>query len=265
MNAIKESSQPGFAKLCGTLAVTALLAGCASTGDKPSNATAKSGDAKMAESRPADAKSAAGVRPQKFKADDGRTIDIGKSSPSSDGWSYKNPHMEKCWIADGFKFTGYDVLYIAPTLSTAKFNEKNEGEVKVHALARENLVRELDRSLGNKKIFAKIVTRESDVPKEGKVLKIENTITEFTKGGGAARYFAGLYGAGQPVLRVLGNFTEGDKKLCSFEARRSGVSGGARLSGGFMKDEDVQIDDIRSLVLDLTDFVAASAGKYQAK
>lgn len=219
----------------------------------------------MSESGSVEAKSTTGARAQKFKADDGRTIDIGKASASSGGWSYKNPHMEKCWIAEGFNFTGYDVLYLAPTLSTAKFNEKNEGEVKVHALARENLIRELDRSLGNKKIFPRIVTRESDVPKEGKVLKLENTIAEFTKGGGAARYFAGLYGAGQPVLRVVGNFTEGDKKLCSFEARRSGVSGGARLSGGFMKDEDVQIDDIRSLVLDLTDFVAASAGKYQAK
>jgi len=243
----------------------ALVAGCTSTGDKPSDASAKSGDARTTEARPVDAKPTAGARTQKFKADDGRTIDIGKASPSSGGWSCKNPHMEKCCIAEGFNFTGYDVLYLAPTLLTAKFNEKNEDELKVHALARENLIRELDRSLGNKKVFPRIVTRESDVPKEGKVLKLENSITEFTKSGGAARYFAGLYGAGQPVLRVVGNFTEGDKKLCSFEARRSGVSGGVRLGGGFMKDEDVQIDDIRSLVLDLTDFVAASAGKYKAK
>jgi hypothetical protein len=32
-----------------------------------------------------------------------------------------------------------------------------------------------------------------------------------------------------------------------------------------MKDEDVQIEDIRSLTLDLTDFIAAIAGKYQVK
>ena len=35
--------------------------------------------------------------------------------------------------------------------------------------------------------------------------------------------------------------------------------------GGFMKDEDIQIKDIRSLVLDLTDFMAAVAGKYRPR
>jgi hypothetical protein len=35
--------------------------------------------------------------------------------------------------------------------------------------------------------------------------------------------------------------------------------------GGFMKDEDVQIDDIHSITTDLTDFMAAVAGNYAAR
>ncbi len=115
------------------------------------------------------------------------------------------------------------------------------------------------------KIFGEVVTRESDIKPGAKVLSLENTITEFAKGGGAARYFAGLYGGGQPVLRVQGKMTEGDKTLFTYEARRSGTSAGARMTGVFMKDEDIQIQDIRSLALDLTDFMAAVARKYQPK
>ena len=94
---------------------------------------------------------------------------------------------------------------------------------------------------------------------------MENTIIEFNKGGGGARYFAGLYGAGQPVLRVAGKMTEEAKELFKYEARRSGTSAGARMSGVFMKDEDIQVQDIRSMVLDLTDFMAVLADKDQVK
>lgn len=204
--------------------------------------------------------------PNRFVSTDGRTIDIGKSAPADGGVRYDDPHMErgKCWVADGFNFNGYDTIYIAPTLSTAKFPDKPE-DTMVHKLAMENLVTELVRKLNELKIFPNVVTREADIPPNAKVLKLENTITEFSKGGGAARYFAGLYGGGQPVLRVEGKASDGEKVVFKFEARRSGTSAGARMGGVFMKDEDIQIEDIRSLVLDLTDFMAAVAGKYQPK
>src|ERR1051325_2890250 len=104
-----------------TVLGTALaVTGCSSTSDKSSGATP------------------AGQTPSKARAEDGRTVDIGKSSPASGGgMNYKNPHMEKCWLADGFDFNGYDTLYIAPTLSTARFDTKNKEEVKVHELARD--------------------------------------------------------------------------------------------------------------------------------
>jgi hypothetical protein len=230
------------------LASALFLSGCASTGDKSSGGATSSEPGR------------------KFKAEDGRTIDIGKSTPADGGTRYANPHMEKgkCWVADGFDFNGYDTLYVAPTLSTAKFPDKPEDKM-VHDLARENLVAEIVRMVNARRIFANVVTRESDIKPGVKVLKLENTITEFSKGGGAARYFVGLYGGGQPVLRVQGRLTEGDKALFTYEARRSGVSAGARMSGVFMKDEEIQIQDIRSLVLDLTDFMAAVSKKYQPK
>jgi len=225
--------------------IAVALDGCATTPEK-------SGDAKTASGQS-----------WKAKADDGRNVEIGRSSPApSGGINYKEPHMEKCWVADGFDFNGYDTLYIAPTLSTAKFNTQNQEEVKVHDLAKESLVRELSSMLVSRKIFANVVTRESDIKPGAKALKLENTITEFTKGGGAARYFVGLYGGGQPVLRVQGKMNEGEKPLFTFEARRSGVSAGARMTGVFMKDEDIQIQDIRSMVLDLADFMSVVAGKF---
>lgn len=234
------------------LAAVASLLGCATSSEK-SSAPANANNAQSP---------VQGVR--KFRATDGRTIDIGPASSANGGWRFNNPHMEKgqCWIADGFQFGGYDTLYIAPTLSTAKFNAQNTEEVMVHKLAQERLVSELAEHAGRLGLFTRVVTREADIQPGSRTLKLENTITEFTKGGGAARYFVGLYGGGQPVLRVRGQATEGAQPLFTFEARRSGVSADARLGGVFMKDEDIQIQDIRSLVLDLTDFMAAVGGKY---
>lgn len=241
----------------GAVVLAAILAGCASSGGKseaPDGATAPG-------------KSASSAGSNRFKADDGRVVDIGKSTVAADGTRYANPHFERgtVWVASGFQFQGYDVLYITPPASTAKFNEKNAEEVKVHELAKERIPAEFAQRLTSKSAFPSVVTRESEVPAGARVLRLETTLTEFTKGGGAARYFAGLYGAGQPVLRLAGSFKDGDRTLCRFEGRRSGASAAGRMVGGFMKDEDVQIEDIRSLAIDLTDFVCAVAGKYEAR
>ncbi|MDB6033493.1 MAG: hypothetical protein JWM16_3831, partial [Verrucomicrobiales bacterium] len=51
----------------------------------------------------------------------------------------------------------------------------------------------------------------------------------------------------------------------TYEARRSGVSAGARMTGAFMKDVDIQLEDIRSMVLALTDIMAITAKKAPLK
>jgi len=216
------------------------LAGCASTGEKST-----------------------GSQPSKFKMDDGRTVNIGRATAASGGGTnYKSPHIDNVWLANGFDFNGYDTLYLAPTLSTAKFKKD---EQRLHDLAGENLQIELARMFTSRKLFTNVVTRASDIQPGVHLLKLENTIVEYAKGGGAARYFVGLYGGGQPVLRAQGKMTEGDKTLFSFEVRRSGVSAGARMGGAFMKDEDIQLEDIRSMVLDLTDFIEIIARRLPAK
>jgi hypothetical protein len=240
-------NKPTFLSLLTSCVIATFLVGCASTGTD-------SGATKATPS------------PNRFKAEDGRTIDIGKSRAAEEGTIYDNPHMEKgkCWVASGFNFTGYDTIYLAPTTSTAKYPDKPEDK-KVHDIAKDRFVLELVARLNERKLFANVVTKESDIKPGTKALKFETTITEFNKGGGGARFWAGEFGAGQPVLRVQGRLQEGDRPVFTYEARRSGVSAGARVAGSFMKDEDIQTEDIRSIVLDLTDFMAALAGKYQAK
>jgi hypothetical protein len=195
----------------------------------------------------------------RYLADDGRTIEIGRAKPDNGGWRFKEPHLDKCWIADGFNFTGYDAIYIAPTISTAKIHDD---EKATQELAKSNIVNELKRSLSAKGFFPKVVTEEAAIPANARVLRLETTIVEYTKGGGAARYFVGLYGGGQPRFLLQGKMSDGDKTEFDFIAQRSGVSAGARMVGVAMKDEDIQIEDIRSFVLDLTDFLAAISGKY---
>jgi hypothetical protein len=224
----------------GCVAVTLFISGCATT----------------------DSKTTGENFPSRYTSADGRTIDIGPRTAANGGLVFKEPHMERCWLATNFNFNGYGVLYIAPTLSTAKFHDD---EVAPHDIAKQNIPLELQRELESRGVFPKVVTSDSSIPTGARVLKLENTIVEYKKGGGGARYWVGMYGGGQPVVRVLGKMTDGDKTVFEFDMRRSGVSGSARVFGGYMKDTDIQLQDIRSLALDLGDFVSAIAGKFPEK
>lgn len=216
------------------LAFAALVSGCASTGG--GNVRAKSAD--------------------------GRSVQIGRPTPAPEGGTnFANPHLEKCWVAHGFNFTGYDTLYIAPTRTTAQFPDKPEDK-KVHDMALDTLRNELAREIKQHNLFTTVATHEADIKPGARVLRLENTITEFSKGGGAARYWVGLYGGGQPVLRVEGKMLDGNQPKFTYTARRSGVSAGARMGGVFMRDDEIQNQDIRSMVLDIGDFMAVLGGKY---
>ena len=198
----------------------------------------------------------------KFRATDGRTIEIGKATPANGGRSFRNPHLDKCWVADGFTFTGYDTLFIAPIVCTAKLKEDEHDRLQ---FAGQQLPIKLIHFLQPKGIFPEIVMDESQIKPGARVLKFENTIIDYSKGSGAARYFAGLYGAGQPMIRVEGKLVEGDKPLFNYEARRSGTSFGARMGGASIGGEQIQAEDVHSMMLDLTDFMAAIAGTYEPK
>lgn len=231
-------------------ALALIGAGCATTDSTSSQGTAS-----------ASSTASSSGQPFKYRTDDGRNIEIGRASASGDGLLHKNRHIEKCWIAN-VNLNDYDTLYIAPTASTAKYQPD---EARLHELSKEILVREIANRVKEKRVFPNVVTSQSEIKPGARVLTLENTIIQYAKGGGAARYFVGLYGGGQPVLRVQGKMSDATKPVFTFEAHRSGTSAGARMTGAFMKDEDIQREDIHSLALDLTDFLAAKAGKYQVR
>ena len=193
-------------KLCaaGLTALAICLSGCETTNPEGKNEST----AASATTSTAPVSAGAGVSstaanhyPVRYQATDGRVISIGTSSASADGVTFKEPHMDKCWLAADFNFTGYDTLYIAPTISTAKFHDD---EITPHQLCMQNIPIELKRELDARGVFGKVVLSESEIPAGAHVLKLENTIIEYTKGGGAARYWVGLYGGGQPSFRVVG-------------------------------------------------------------
>ena len=186
----------------------------------------------------------------------GCASDDASKPAAGSGANVKNPHLDKVWLADGFTFTGYDTIYVADTQSTTKFQPD---EATPHEVAKRGLQQQLVDALKAKKLWANVVTRDADIPAGAKTLRLDNTIIEYSKGGGGARYWVGLYGGGQPVLKVSGKMSDAAKPLFTFEARRSGVSAGARMVGAFKSDVDIQSEDIASMVKDLTDFMESTA------
>jgi len=197
--------------------------------------------------------------PTKYHTTDNRIAEVGRRTKTDDGWTFREPHMDKCWIAADFNFTGYDTLYIAPTLSTAV--AKDDEDRRMIEIAKDTVVVEFKRLFQLRGLFTNVVTKESDIPAGAHALKLEQTIIDFNKGSMGARIWAGEFGAGQPVLSVAGKMTAGDQPVFTYEARRSGVSVGAHL--GVMMGGDIQVEDVRSMALDVADFAAAMAGKYR--
>ena len=117
-------------------------------------------------------------------------------------------------------------MYLAPVV--ANVAKLNPDGVQNLEWAKGVLRDEVASTLRASNLFAAVVTSEAEIKPGTRVLRFEHTIVEYEKGGGGARFFAGLYGAGQPVLKVQGRLTGGGagQPLFLYEARRSGDSGG---------------------------------------
>jgi hypothetical protein len=176
------------------------------------------------------------------------------STAGSAGVAYRDDQdLQRVWLAEGFTFQGYDVFHV---------QEPRTDVPNVHPDGVENLKwatgvlrDEVVTALRVKGLFPTVAVGAADIKPGSRVLRLENTIIEYEKGGGGARFFAGLYGAGQPVIRVRGRVTDGDRLVFAFEARRSGDSGTARVFGGYRSDKAIQEEDIRDLAQDLADFM----------
>lgn len=176
-----------------------------------------------------------------------------KTVTGSDGTPYQeHRHIQLASLAEGFDFTGYDILLIPPVKYAAI---ERPNEVDMRNWATEYLQMAYVQFIRTNRVFANVTTRESDVKPGAKVLRMENTIIEYEKGGGGARFWAGAFGAGQPVIKVRGQFVDAGKALCKYEARRSGESATARLFGEYSSDRDIQQNDINDLALDMSDFI----------
>lgn len=175
-----------------------------------------------------------------------------------DGVTYtQDKDIQGVWLAPGFDFNGYDTLYITEPTSDAE--SRSDEEKNVLATAKRTLRQELAAALGDNHVFKKVVTSTNDIPSTGKTLVLENNIYYHEKGGGGARYWAGLFGGGQPIIKVLGKMNSNQETLFRYDMTRSGESGGAKMGGVFMSDESIQTEDIRDLARDLADYIKHTA------
>ena len=175
-------------------------------------------------------------------------------APERESIAYRgDPDLQHVWIAEGIRLQSYDTLLVGET-GTQAVNVNPDG-VENLAWARGFLRDEIVTALRAKNVFPTVAISESDLKAGARVLRLDNMIVEYEKGGGGARFFAGLYGAGQPVIRVRGRVTDRDRLIFAFEARRSGDSGLARMFGGYRSDKAIQEEDIRDLAQDLADFI----------
>jgi hypothetical protein len=178
--------------------------------------------------------------------------------PLPAGVTFTNDNdLQNVWLAPGFDFKGYDAVYIGETAFKAV---ERPNEVKIRALAR-LVVRDQEvEALAQSGLFKIVTSSTNDIPPNSKTLTLQNSIIEYEKGGGAARYWAGLFGAGQPVAKVRGLMYDGDQLVFVYEARRSGDSAASRVAGVWMSDEEIQRDDIRDMADDLAGFMKRTAG-----
>ena len=161
------------------------------------------------------------------------------------------------WLAPGFDFKGYDVLLV--TEPRAEVPKLNPDGIQNLEWARGVLRTELAAALQERKLFT-VVQAPADVKPGNRLLRLDSTIIEYEKGGGGARYFAGIYGAGHPVIKVRGQLTADGRPLFVYEARRSSVSTTARIFGGYRGDKAIQEEDIKDLAKGLGDFIAKTKG-----
>src|SRR5688572_24933274 len=190
------------------------------------------------------------------------------SSPKTytwkDGVTYREDEdIQGVWLAEGFDFNNYDTILVEEPTSIAESRSDEEREVL--AIAKRTLRQELANALSDTGVFKKTVTSTNDIPADAKVLTVKNEIYHHEKGGGGARYFVGLYGGGQPVIKVSGQIVGRDQPQFRYLIERSGESAGARMGGVFMSDEDIQTQDVKDLARDLATFVNQTARKLPRK
>ena len=174
----------------------------------------------------------------------------------NDGITYRRTDkLDRVWLAEGFDFAGYDAALV-PATRVDGVKPKDDLETERLESMQSALGRELANALEGRRIFAAVLTKEADIKEGSKVLRIDNTIIDFTRGSSTARYMVG-FGAGMPRVRVRGTITaQGDAKpLCVFEIQRAGDWFGS----GFTSSKTLQTQAAIELADDAAAFIARVA------
>jgi len=163
-----------------------------------------------------------------------------------------DPPMDGVWLTNNFAFKGYDTLYITAPVFAAK---ERANEVDIRNLAMRVLVEQLESCLREAKVFSNVTVRADTIKPATRTLQLRNTVIEYERGGNIGRAMAGLFGGGQPVIKVRGEFFDGDQLMGVYELKRSGVSDEAKWLGAGKSDEEIQAHDIHMLATDLATYI----------
>ena len=182
----------------------------------------------------------------------------GPASTDRDSVPYRaHEHLQKVWLAEGFSIQRHQsLLVLEPRAEVAKLNADGVENLR---WARGVLRDEVVKALRTRRVFPAVALTSSELAPGIRPLRLETTIIEYEKGGGGARFFAGAYGAGQPVIRVRGRVVDGERPVLAFDARRSGDSGLSRAFGGYRSDRAIQEEDIRDLASDFAEFLSRTS------
>lgn len=166
-------------------------------------------------------------------------------------------NVQGYWMAEGFKLKNYDSLQIKPTVFAGV---ERDNEVQIRAMAMRVLPEEIALKLRESNILTNIYVPGQEPKAGGKMLVLDNTITEYEQGGNVGRVFGGVFGAGQPVIKVRGILRDGEKVVFVYELRRSGESDEDKFLGGGKSSEEIQQNDIKVLARDLVQLLQRKAG-----
>jgi hypothetical protein len=112
-------------------------------------------------------------------------------APEQDSVAYReDPHLQRVWLIDGVSFQTYDAVLIGETRSQT-VNVNTDGLENL-AWARGVVRNEVAAALKARNAVPAVVLNEADLRPGARVLRLENTIVEYEKGGGGARFFAGI-------------------------------------------------------------------------
>ena len=96
----------------------------------------------------------------------------------------RGKHLQGIWVADGFRFSGFDAVVVATPAFKAV---ERSNEINERAIAIKGIQDALVVALKETGAFASVVIRADEVKAGSRFAVLETTVFEYEKGGGGAR------------------------------------------------------------------------------